>query len=197
MLFCSYAVQLLCCSVCAPTTREGRAPRARENLRDRSTRFRALGPNERDRAGYLLLELLVFLALMAVILGLAFSAYYRCADNAKRLQENAADILATVQAGERWRDDIRLARETTIDPDGLKLIQAADTVEYRFEHDAIWRHSAQTGRTICLLSKVKTSTMRPEARRQVSAWRWEVELQSRKAPPYLRPFFTFEAVPTP
>ena len=149
----------------------------------------------RQRAGYLLLELMVFLALMAVILGLAYSAYWRCADNSKRLQENAADILAAMQAGERWREDIRLARDTALDPDGVKIIQAGDTVEYRFDQQAIWRHSAQTGRTICLLSKVKTSTMRPEARRQVSAWRWEVELQSRKAPPYLRPLFTFEAVP--
>jgi Tfp pilus assembly protein PilE len=150
-----------------------------------------------QRAGYLLLEMMVFLALMAVIVGLAFSAYYRCADNSKRLQENAADILATVQAGERWRDDIRLARETAVEEGGVKLIQSSDTVEYRFAQDSIWRHSAQTGRTIRLLSKVKTSTMRPEVRRQVSAWRWEVELQSRKAPPYLRPLFTFEAVPTP
>jgi len=75
------------------------------------------------------------------------------------------------------------------------MIQPGDTVEYHFDEQAIWRHSAQTGRTIRLLSKVKTSAMRPEARRQVSAWRWEVELQSRKAPPYLRPLFTFEAVP--
>jgi type II secretory pathway component PulJ len=157
----------------------------------------SLNQNCRARNGYLLLEMMVFLALMAVILGLAFSAYYRCADNSKRLHENAADILATVQAGERWRDDIRLARETAVEQDGVKLIQSEDTVEYHFAQESIWRHSAQTGRTICLLSKVKTSAMRPEARRQVSAWRWEVELQSRKAPPYLRPLFTFEAVPTP
>ncbi|HEV7927874.1 MAG TPA: hypothetical protein VGR14_21170 [Verrucomicrobiae bacterium] len=151
----------------------------------------------RERAGYLLLEMLVFMALMVVILGLAYSAYFRCADNSKRLQSNAADILATVQAGERWRDDIRLAREVALDADGVKMIQPADTVEYRFAEEAIWRHSGQTGRTICLLPKVKTSAMQREARRQVSAWRWEVELQSRKAPPYLRPRFTFEAVPTP
>jgi len=141
--------------------------------------------------------MLVFMALMAVILGLAYSAYWRCADNSKRLQSNAADIIATVQAGERWRDDIRLAREVALDPVGVKIIQPGDTVEYRFAEQVIWRHSAQTGRTICLLSKVKTSAMQREARRQVSAWRWEVELQSRKAPPYLRPLFTFEAVPTP
>jgi Tfp pilus assembly protein FimT len=151
----------------------------------------------RERAGYLLLEMLVFMALMVVILGLAYSAYFRCADNSKRLQSNAADILATVQAGERWRDDIRLAREVALDSDGVKMIQPGDTVEYHFTDQAIWRHSGQSGRTICLLSKVKTSAMQREPRWQVSAWRWEVELTSRKAPPYLRPLFTFEAVPIP
>jgi hypothetical protein len=135
------------------------------------------------------------MALMLVILGLATAAYWRCADNSKRLQQNAADILAAVNAGERWRDDIRLARNAVLNTNGIDLIQSGDTIEYRFDQQAIWRHSTQTGRTICLLSKVKTSAMQPEARRQVSAWRWEVELQSRKAPPYLRPLFTFEAVP--
>jgi Tfp pilus assembly protein PilE len=148
-----------------------------------------------DTGGYLLLEVLVFMALMVVILGLAYAAYWRCADNSKRLQENAADILATMQAGERWRDDIRLAQDTVLNLDSVKMIQSSDIVEYRFDEQAIWRHSAQSGRTIQLLSKVKSSTMRPEPRRQVSAWRWEVELLSRKAPPYMRPLFTFEAVP--
>jgi hypothetical protein len=142
-----------------------------------------------------MLELLVFLALMVVVLNLAYAAYWRCADNAKRLQQNADDILAAVQAGERWRDDIRLAQDAATNQDGVKIIQSGDTIEYRFDQQAVWRHSAQTGQTIRLLSKVKTSAMRPEARRQVRAWRWEVELQARKAPPYLRPLFTFEAVP--
>ena len=151
----------------------------------------------RGRAGFLLLELMVFLALSVVILGLAFAAYYRCADNSKRLQQNAADILAAVQAGERWREDIRVTRDIAVEADGVKLTQASDTIEYQFGEQAIWRHSTQTGRAICLLSKVKTSTMRPETRQQVRAWRWEVELQSRKAPPFLRPLFTFEAVAAP
>ncbi len=140
---------------------------------------------------------MVFLALSVVILGLAFAAYYRCADNSKRLQQNAADILAAVQAGERWREDIRAARDIAVEANGVKLTQAGDTVDYQFGQEAIWRHSTKTGRTIRLLSKVKKSTMRAEARRQIRAWRWEVELQSRKAPPFLHPLFTFEAVPAP
>ena len=135
------------------------------------------------------------MALMVVILNLAYAAYWRCADNSKRLQQNAADILAAVQAGERWRDDVRLARDAVNDSNGVNFIQSGDTIEYRFEQQAVWRRSTQTGRTIRLLSNVKTSGMRPEVRRQVRAWRWEVELRAGKAPPCLRPLFTFEAVP--
>ena len=148
-----------------------------------------------DTAGYLLLEVLVFIALLAVILGLAYQAYWRCSDNSRRLQQNAADILAAVQAGERWREDIRLGREIAGGVDAVRIVQSGDVIEYRFTQQAVWRRSTQTGRTIRLLSSVKASEMRPDTRRQVSAWRWEVELQSRKAPPYLRPLFTFEAVP--
>jgi len=148
-----------------------------------------------DAPGYLLLELLVFIALLAVILGLAFQVFWRCFDNSKRLQQNAADILAAVQAGERWREDIRLARDISAGAEGVKMIQAGDAIEYRFSQQAVWRHSAQTGRAVRLLSNVKASEMRTDPRRQVSAWRWEVELQARKAPPFLRPLFTFEAVP--
>jgi Tfp pilus assembly protein FimT len=149
-----------------------------------------------DAAGYLLLELLVFMALMVLILNVAYAAFWRCADNAKRLQQNADDILAAVQAGERWRDDIRLARGAVLETNGVNIIQSGDTVEYRFDQQAVWRHSTQTGQTIRLLSNVKSSAMRPEVRRQIRAWRWEVELQSRKTPPNLRPLFTFEAVPS-
>lgn len=137
------------------------------------------------------------MALTAVILGAAYAAYWRCADNSKRLHENADDILAAMQAGERWRDDIRLARGATTNQDGVNIIQSGDTIEYRFDQEAVWRHSTRTGQTIRLLAKVKSSAMQNEVRRQVRAWRWEVELQSRKAPPYLRPLFTFEAVPSP
>jgi Tfp pilus assembly protein PilE len=151
------------------------------------------GPRRRT-SGYLLLELMVFMAMMLVILGLAYAAYWRCADNSKRLHENADDILAAVQAGERWRDDIRLAQDVVASLNGVHLIQAGDTIEYRFEKQCVWRRSARTGQTMRLLSKVKTSSMRPEDRPQVRAWWWEVELTSHKAPPFLHPLFTFEAV---
>ena len=37
--------------------------------------------------------------------------------------------------------------------------------------------------------------MEKDARREVAAWRWNVELLTRGAPGKFRPLFTFEAVP--
>ncbi len=144
--------------------------------------------------GYLMLEMLVFMALSVVILGIAGSAYWRCVDNSKQLQRNAEDILAAVDAGERWRSDIRLAESVVAETNLVTLTQAGDTVEYRFDHDAIWRHSSRSNQTIRLLANVKSSSMQSEARAQIHAWRWEIELQSRKKPPFLHPLFTFKAV---
>ncbi len=167
--------------------------RVRERGREIIPSFRPLrrsaGPG-----GYLLLETLVFMALSVVILGIASAAYWRCVDNSKQLHRNAEDILAAVDAGERWRSDIRLAERVVAETNLATLTQAGDTVEYRFEHEAIWRHSSRAKQTIRLLASVKSSSMQSEARAQIHAWRWEIELQSRKKPPYLRPLFTFEAV---
>jgi hypothetical protein len=41
---------------------------------------------------------------------------------------------------------------------------------------------------------VKNSKMEMDQRRQVTAWRWELELQSARKAARVRPLFTFEAV---
>jgi hypothetical protein len=137
----------------------------------------------------------VYMALLAVIYGFASAAYWRCADNSKRLQQNAAEILQAVEVGELWRGDVRLAQTATTNGELLTLAQSDDTVEYRFDKDCVWRHSARLQRTVCVLRNVSASRMGEERRTTASAWKWELELQSPKKPPFLRPLFTFEAVP--
>jgi hypothetical protein len=138
---------------------------------------------------------MVYLSLLTVIFGLAYAAYWRCLDNSKRLQLNAAEILQAVEAGERWRDDVRLSQSASVQGDLLTLVQPGDTVEYRFDNQSILRHSARSNQTVCLLRNVKFSGISPDLRREVHAWKWELEMQSAKKPPFLRPLFTFEAVP--
>jgi hypothetical protein len=141
------------------------------------------------------MEVMVYLSLLAVIFGFAYGAYWRCLDNSKRLQQDSDEILQALDAGDLWRGDVRLAQSETVRSNSMTLAQAGDTVEYRFDKQCIWRHSSRSNRSVLLLRNVLFSGITPDPRQQVRAWKWELEMQHAKKPPYLRPLFTFEAVP--
>ena len=73
----------------------------------------APSPN-RPAAGIMLVECMVYVALFAVVTGLAFAAYYRSEQTARSLHRNATDILRVVKTGEIEADDpdsvVRLSR---------------------------------------------------------------------------------------
>jgi Tfp pilus assembly protein PilE len=144
----------------------------------------------------LLIECLVYIALLFVVLDLAYAAYNRCAENSKRLNQNVDDVVRALQAGERWRDDIRAALAIDSAEDTLRLVQSNATVDYVFDGHAVWRRAGATAPLARFLPGVKSSRMEKDARREVTAWSWKVELLTRGAPERFRPFFTFEAVPS-
>ena len=59
--------------------------------------------------GIMLVDCLVYLAIWVVVVGLAFSAFYRCLSYSKNLARNGDDIARALKAGERWREDVRAA----------------------------------------------------------------------------------------
>jgi type II secretory pathway component PulJ len=146
--------------------------------------------------GMLLMECLVYMALLVVVLNLAVAAYNRCAENSKRLNQNVDDVVRALQAGERWRDDIRAAMAIDSSEDSLRLVQSNATVDYMFDGHAVWRRANAGAPLARFLPAVKWSRMEKDARREVTAWSWRVELLTRGAPERYRPFFTFEAVPS-
>jgi Tfp pilus assembly protein PilE len=143
-----------------------------------------------------LIECLVYMALLFVVLELAYAAYYRCAENSKRLNQNVDDVVRVLQAGERWRDDIRTATAITASEDSLRLSQSNATVDYVVEGNTVWRRANAGAPLARFLPRVKLSLMEKDARREVMAWSWKVELLSRGGTGRFRPFFTFEAVPS-
>jgi Tfp pilus assembly protein PilE len=150
----------------------------------------------RRQEGMFLIECLVYMALLVVVLNLAYGAYYRCADNSKRLGQNVDDIVRVMQAGERWRDDIRAARAITSSGDSLQLVQPNVTVLYVVKGDTVWRRAKAGAPLARFLSRVKSSLMEKDARRDVTAWSWKTELLPRGVRDHFHPFFTFEAVPS-
>lgn len=151
----------------------------------------------------MLVEALVYISLVGVVLGTGYAVMYRCVDNSVLLRRNAQDMTAALDAGERWRTDIRGARqplqvETSEIGQTLHLTTQKGEVVYHFETNTVTRRiQGQPG--IRLLTEVKNSEMRTDPRQKVNAWQWEVELLPRAKgytkPGRVRPLFTFTAVP--
>jgi Tfp pilus assembly protein PilE len=150
--------------------------------------------------GISIIECLVYGFVLLILLGITYSAFYRCVENSYALRRSAEDTAAALRAGERWRADIRSATgsiQSEATPDGafLHLQSPHGAVDYHFTSNAVLRR-AQSGPWAPLLASVKASAMQADPRGDVAAWRWELELRPRsKKPVRMTPLFTFIAVP--
>jgi hypothetical protein len=163
-----------------------------------------LAPRRRlGQQGYLLIEALVYIAVVVVVLGVAYAAMYRCIDRSFALRRNVDDITSALHAGERWRADVRAATagvrlENTDAGQLLYLDGAGSAITYLFATNAVSRRVG-TGPWTRVLPSVKSSSMTADPLEYVTAWRWELEIQPRTIgavkPGRIRPLFTFLAVP--
>lgn len=156
----------------------------------------------RSRAAIGLVECLVYLAVFVVIAFLAFNSFFRLVGASTGMRRNADDIVAAMQAGERWRADVReLARAPEFaERDGVALTllpHTNATVAYFFASNTVWRAANINRPPVPLLRRVRASRMVEETRPPVTAWKWDVELITVNKNARTRPVFTFLAVPPP
>ncbi len=149
--------------------------------------------------GILLLECLVYIALLALVLALAYAAFEACWKNSTTLRATADDVTSVIEAGERWRADIRAATgEITTDSSGsqqLRIPQGTNAVLYRVNAREVQRKIASAPAWRTVARRVNVSRMEIDRRSHISAWCWDLELVPRRPRGSLRPQFTFEAVP--
>lgn len=162
--------------------------------------MKTVSPSGNDQRGMLLIDCMAYIGLLALILGMAFLAFYRASDHSRDLASNAADIARALNVGERWRDDLRTATAPPrLEQDGevpvLHLPHAGGEIAYAFRDGAVFRRALPNTHWTTMLPAVASSTMRPEPRRHVTAWHWDLELTGRQKIARLRPVFSFEAVP--
>ena len=148
--------------------------------------------------GFTIIECLVYLGIYALLLGVAFVAFYQCFDNMKGLRRNSWDITRAIHAGEIWRTDIRAAARAIQFEESSQIIripQRDREVAYKFADAQVFRKTGADAPWLILLSKVQSSQMTGDPHAHVTAWRWELELQSARKSARVRPLFTFLAVP--
>jgi type II secretory pathway pseudopilin PulG len=145
-----------------------------------------------------LIECLAYMAVFSVVLGVALAAYYRMDEQARAFSRNSDDIIRTMQAGERWRTDVRLAAaRPRVDAAGvLHIPLARGEITYAFRDAIVWRTAPSDAAPRPFLIDVRASAIQVETRPQVQAWRWELELATKRTNATVRPLFTFITVPT-
>src|SRR3954471_10463361 len=95
----------------------------------------------RRSGGYLMNEMLVYIGVVFMILGVGYAAVYRCIDRAVVLRRNANDIVSALHAGELWRADCRAATAVTAAGGGqgsqmVRVTGSGRSVEYCFTNSA-------------------------------------------------------------
>lgn len=151
------------------------------------------------KRGISLVECLIYIGMSLVVLGVAFSVFYKAWDNSKRLRRNATEIVQALHAGELWRADVRAAAGPLVSTDAesaatLRIPTTNGTVVYTFADGEVRRQMAGNAPEQILLTHIKSSHMQSDPRHHVTAWRWELELQTTQKKPKMFPLFTFESV---
>jgi len=149
--------------------------------------------------GFTLIECIAYMGLLVVVLGFAMRIFYQSWDDNKALRRNADDIVRVLHAGDQWRADVRAATGPVqlTDADGVEQLRvpaSAGEIVYTFSKRELRRQAGADAVNRVWLSNVKSSQMQSDLRRNVTAWRWELELETVRKTAQWRPLFTFETV---
>ena len=155
----------------------------------------------RRQSGVSLIECLVYIAVFAILLGIATASFYFCWDHTRATIFTADEIASALRAGETWRADVRAATGkisivTTATGETVKIPEGRKEILYRFESGELRREISSQNNFRLLLPKVKSSEMKTEMRAGVTAWRWEVQLTPRRQDAHLPLLFSFKAAQT-
>jgi len=148
------------------------------------------------RGAFTLIECLVYLSVLIIVVGMAFTAYHQCQKNTVGLMRNAEDVIQVLKAGERWRQDIRTAtsKPRLLGNDQLLIPQKSGEIIYSFSNGSVRRKASSPATEPEILRGVKSSRMKMDARKHLTSWRWELELAGRQKVVRVKPLFTFQSV---
>lgn len=150
--------------------------------------------------GFTLVEVLTYGAILLVVSGLAMTAFFATLDHVRDLRRAADDITRALDAGERWRADVRaaIAAPRLVEEDGqaaLHLPRKDGETVYFFDGEQVLRRTSPEAPWRPALTGLNGSRFLADQREHVTGWRWEVELRTRHPNPRIQPQFSFQAVP--
>ena len=145
------------------------------------------------RRGIMMIEAMVYIALVGVILVLAAAVFDKGMRESAGVQRNVADIERALKAGEQWRADVRAATAAIeVSEERMVIPQKNGSVIYEMGTNQVRRVEGER-RVEVFLANVQGSKMIEERRGKTVGWRWELELERRRKEARVRPLFTFMA----
>ena len=157
-------------------------------------------PRENRRSsGILLVECMIYIGVLALLLGFAFTAFYHLHRQSTYLRRNTEDIARAMQAGERWRGEVRMSSEAEIlENDGVEMLRLAhgtNEILYAFQNNKVWRKELPDEAWKTFLRDVNSSRMTIRNTEFSDCLVWEVELKGAQKIVRVKPLFSFLAVP--
>ena len=150
--------------------------------------------------GIMIVECLVYLSVFFVLSGVAGTCFYRALEATRQLHRQTATIVQVVDAGERWRADVRQAVSTiTLAVEGEAQVLRIPTegggeVDYRFLSGQLFRRGAADQNWARVLTGLRSTSFQTSEHGGLASWRWELEVTSQLKNVRLRPLFSFQAV---
>lgn len=159
-----------------------------------------LAPSRPSRQGIALIDCLVYIAVTTLILGLSFATFIESVERTTELERVATTLAQALQAGERWREDIRSAQgapklEQVEGKTFLRIATARGEVSYGLDGSNVVRRASAEAPWLELVPHVQASAFVADSRPHVRAWRWDLELSTRRDRERFRRALTFLAVP--
>src|SRR5262245_41377459 len=135
------------------------------------------------RRGYYLIESLVYIGVLFVVLGVGYTAADHYIENSVAMRRSADDLANALHAGERWRADIRsstniVVTQTSEGQQLFRIQRPQNEISYLFATHTVFRRVGENVWSSAL-THVRASAMSPDKRQQITAWRWELEMQIR------------------
>ena len=152
------------------------------------------------RSGLSLIECLVYIAVLGVLISIGGFTAAKAWDAHRAVARNANDIHRPMNAGERWRAEVRSAvRPLEVVSAGSNTVWRIATtggvIEYQLAEGVLQRRDSADGAWLDVLPRVRASTMSVVNPSGVTACRWELEMEPPHKRARQRPLFTFTAVP--
>lgn len=152
---------------------------------------------KRQARGASLVEMLMYMSCLLVLMSLVSVAIGRLWSAERALHERANELIRVVNAGERWREDVRRSGVSprAIEANGNEgLLLELDGSRQVYLLEAGELHRTANGEKEVLVRNVVSSRMLREQREGLVYWRWELGVRLGRNATKTQAF-TFMAVP--